>query len=95
MGEHPAADYLTAREKPILVMQGSGDLQVKTEVDFEGYKTLLQNRKQVKFRLYEGLNHAFVPAMYHTFDKAGKEFSVERHIGPEVIGDMAEWILKN
>lgn len=92
-GERPAAAYLTALNKPVLILQGSKDLQVKAEVDFEGYKTLLKDRPNVTFRLYEGLNHAFVPALYDTFSKAAKEFSVERHIGPEVIGDMADWIL--
>ena len=92
MADHPAADYLLASEKPVLIMQGSGDVQVSVERDFNAYKELLKERPNVTFRLYEGLNHAFVPALCDNIMKATKEFSVERHIGEEVIGDLAAWI---
>ena len=94
MGLHPAEKYLENIEKPVLVMQGSGDLQVSKK-DFEGYKNLLGGKENVSFKLYEGLNHCFVPALYDDISKATKEFSVERHIGENVISDIASWILKN
>ncbi len=92
MGEHPAADYLLASEKPVLIMQGDKDFQVSVEKDFNGYKELLKDRSNVTFKLYEGLNHAFVPAMYDNIMKAKQEYGTERHIGSDVIGDMAGWI---
>lgn len=95
MGLHPAAGYLEKMEKPVLVMQGSRDMQVNSEKDFGEYKRLFGNRENFTFRLYEGLNHAFVPALYDDISKATKEFSVERHIGEDVISDIAEWIIKN
>ena len=95
MGDHPAEDYLRDTEKPILVMQGAKDVQVKPDVDFAAYKQLLQDKTNVTFRLYEGLNHAFVPAIYGKISKATKEFSKEQHIGADVIGDLADWILEN
>ena len=95
MGEHRAADYLEKTEKPVLVMQGTGDLQVSVERDFGGYKRAFGERDNFSFRLYEGLNHGFVPALYDDISKATKEFSKERHIGENVISDIAGWILKN
>ena len=95
MGGHRAAEYLEKTEKPVLIMQGSRDLQVDFEKDFVGYKRLFGERKNFSFRLYEGLNHCFVPALYDDISKATKEFSVERHIGEEVISDIAGWILEN
>ncbi len=95
MGEHPAAEYLEKTEKPVFIAQGEKDLQVKAERDFAAYKELLGGRENVTFKLYEGLNHAFVPAMYSEMTKSVKEFSKERHIGEEVIADIAAWILKN
>ena len=95
MGEHRAADYLEKTEKPVLVMQGTKDLQVSVEKDFCGYKRAFGDRDNFSFRLYEGLNHCFVPALYDDISKATKEFSVERHIGENVISDIAGWILKN
>lgn len=95
MGEHPAAEYLEKLEKPVFIAQGEKDLQVRTERDFAGYKKLFGKRKNISFKVYEGLNHAFVPAMYSEMMKATKEFSKERHIGEEVISDIAGWILAN
>lgn len=95
MGEHRAADYLEKTEKPVLIMQGTKDLQVNVERDFGGYKRAFGERDNFSFRLYEGLNHCFVPALYDDISKATKEFSKERHIGDNIISDIAGWILKN
>ena len=54
---------------------------------------MLAGRENTAFRLYPDLNHAFVPAMSDDIRKAAKEFSVERRIGGEVIGDIAAFIL--
>jgi dienelactone hydrolase len=92
MGEHPASAYLEKTEKPILVMQGSKDFQVSVEKDYALYQQLLKDRKNVSFRLYEGLNHCFVPAVYGSITKAAQEYKVEQHIGEDVIADVANWI---
>lgn len=95
MGEHPAGDYLKNLEKPLLVMQGGRDFQVKVDVDYRGYQELLEGRPNVTFRLFEELNHCFVPAICTDISKAKKEYSTERHIGPEVIAQIAGWIHAN
>ena len=92
MGEHPAADYLIPSEKPILILQGEKDVQATPEKDFEAYKQLLAGKSNVKFRLYENLNHAFVPSVYGNIMKAKQEYSVKQHIPEEVITDIANWI---
>lgn len=95
MGKHRAEDYLGKTEKPVLIMQGSRDLQVNVERDFGGYKRAFGKKDNFSFRLYEGLNHCFVPALYDDISKATKEFSKERHIGENVVSDIAGWIFKN
>lgn len=95
MGEHPAENYLRELEKPVLILQGEKDVQVKPEVDFAAYKALLKAKTNVTFRLYEGLNHAFVPAVCGKISKVMKEFSKEQHIGEDVISDIAGWMLGN
>ena len=92
MGEHAAADYLTVLNKPVLIMQGEKDVQVKADRDFAGYQELLKGRENVTFKLYKGLNHAFVPALYDSIAQVSKEFSTERHIGGDIIADIANWI---
>ena len=95
MGEHPASDYLEKLEKPVLVLQGGRDFQVKSEVDYKGYQELLKDRPNVTFRLFEDLNHCFVPAIHTDISKAKQEYKVERHIGNDVIGQIARWIQEN
>lgn len=92
MGTHPAADYLLNTEKPLLIMQGEKDFQATVEQDFEGYRKLLEGRANVTFRLYPGLNHAFVPAISENIMDAKREYNVERHIGEDVIADIAGWV---
>ena len=92
MGEHSASDYLIDLEKPVLIMQGERDFQANAAVDFAMYCDMLEGKRNVTFKLYEGLNHAFVPAIYDDIMKAKQEYGKERHIGEEVIGDIACWI---
>ena len=95
MGEHPAEQYLLNTDKPLLILQGEKDVQVKPDIDFAAYRELLKAKTNVTFRLYEGLNHAFVPAVCGKISKATKEFSKEQHIGENVIADIAGWILES
>ena len=94
MGEHRAADYLEKLEKPVLIMQGEKDFQATVENDFRAYEKLLEGKDHVTFRLYENLNHAFVPSIYGELIKAKQEYRVEQHIGEQVITDIARWIFK-
>ena len=95
MGEHSVADYLATTKKPMLIVQGEKDFQVSVEKDFNEYKKLLNDKTNVEFRLYENLNHAFVNYLYSDILKAKQEYNTERHIGEEVISDIADWIMKN
>ena len=92
MGQKTAADYLLENEKPVLIMQGGKDFQVLADDDFLKFRELLAERRNTFFRLYPKLNHLFVDAIYDDILKASKEYSTERHIGEEVIEDIAEFI---
>ena len=93
MGQPTVAEWLEKTRKPMLILQGEQDVQVKAAVDFSLYRQLLGDRENVTFRLYPGLNHAFVTAVSDSIADAKKEFARERHIGPEVLDDLANWIL--
>ena len=95
MGRKTAADYLRDSEKPVLILQGGMDFQVLPEEDYAGFQAQLLGRANTEFRLYPELNHAFVKGMYNDILKARKEYSAERHIGPEVLDDIAGFILRN
>ena len=95
MGQHSVEDYLAQLTKPVLVMQGGKDFQVKADVDYRLYQELLKDHPDATFRLYENLNHCFVPSVYGSIDKAKQEYKVKQHIGEDVISDIADWIKKH
>ena len=92
MGQTTVAEYMAQVNKPMLIMQGDKDFQVKADVDFAIYKEMLKDRNNVTFKLYKNLNHAFVNSVYGTISKAKQEYNVEQHIGENVIADIANWI---
>lgn len=95
MGRKTAVDYLKETDKPVLIMQGGKDFQVLPEADFAGFREQLEGRANVEYRLYDELNHLFVKGIYHDILKAGKEYRVEQHIGPEVADDIAAFIRRS
>ena len=92
MGRKTASDYLLENDKPVLIMQGGMDVQVEAADDFEEFKEQLADRKNTEYRLYPYLDHAFVTALSDDFTRASREFALERHIGPEVFDDIADFI---
>ena len=94
MGQKTAADYLLESDKPALILQGGRDYQVLAEDDFKLFQELLAGRENTTFKLYPNLNHLFVEAIYDDILKASKDYRVERHIGEEVIGDIAAFVLQ-
>ena len=92
MGQKTAADYLMENEKPALIMQGGRDFQVLEEDDYKKFRELLADRANTYFKVYPELNHIFVKALYDDILKASKEYKVERHIGEEVMSDIAAFI---
>lgn len=95
MGQKTAADYLLASKKPVLILQGGKDFQVLARRDYRKFKKLLAGRENTQYKLYPELNHIFVKGIYNDILKASKEYSVEQHIGEDVIGDIAAFIHSN
>ena len=95
MGQKTAADYLLESSKPVLILQGGKDFQVLAKRDYRMFKKLLAGRENTEYKLYPELNHVFVKGIYNDILKASKEYSVEQHIGEDVIGDIADFVLCN
>lgn len=92
MGRKTATDYLLESDKPALIMQAERDFQVLADDDFKAFQALLAERKNTVFRLFPGLNHAFVEAVSDNILKATEEYGKERHIGDEVFDAIADFI---
>jgi dienelactone hydrolase len=86
--DYNPAETAATLKKPMLILQGGRDYQVKKK-DFEGWKKYLSSRADVEFKLYPLANHLFImgrgvstPAEYLTAGNVGKE----------VVDDIAKWI---
>lgn len=90
-----ASDYLKDIKVPILVMQGKNDLQVFYDKDFQSYKELLGDRSNVTFKLYEGLNHFFMPSSEKKISKIQEEYKIKAEIDKNVLSDIVNWIKDN
>lgn len=88
-GYDPAA-MAKASPVPLLILQGERDFQI-TMKDFAGWKAGLAGRRDATLRSYPGLNHLFIAG-----DGKGtvEEYDRPGHVAAEVIGDVAEWILR-
>ncbi|HOW72686.1 MAG TPA: alpha/beta fold hydrolase [Phycisphaerae bacterium] len=73
---------------PILIAQGGRDYQV-TRTDFDLWKKALGTHKNVTFRLYDKLNHLFIPG---SGPSTPAEYGKAGHVDVQVVEDLAAWI---
>lgn len=77
---------------PMLFLQGDADFQITVEKDFAKWKELLENKDNVEFILYEGLNHLFMPT---TGAKDITDYDTKNNVDTKVGTDIARWIHEN
>ena len=81
--------YIDQVTQPMLILQGEADFQVSPDKDFGLWQETLQDRDNVVFKLYPGLNHIMMPTQ-------GKrdlsEYAVAGTVDAQVIDDIAAFI---
>jgi len=92
LGEPDVPAFLAKTKKPILVLHGGKDAQVRTDKDFEKYKELLAGRDNAFFRLYPDLNHLFMPSAYGDLKNIRKEYKIPGKVTGYVLDDIAAFI---
>ncbi|NOU98700.1 alpha/beta hydrolase family protein [Paenibacillus planticolens] len=93
MKQHPIKDYLLQSKKPIFVIQGDKDVQVSVEKDFDRFREMLKDHPNATFKLYPGLNHMFMTAVYGTLKDIWEEYNIPQTVDRTVVEDIAQWIL--
>ena len=93
LGINPPAMFMQDIHVPFLIMQADNDWQVLADMCFVGYVELLGDRDNVTFKLYEGLNHAFMPSTATSLPAQLAEFVIPGTVNAQVLRDIAEWIL--
>jgi len=87
-------NYIGEVSVPILVMQGGRDFQVRADKDFVLLQELLEGRDNVTFKLYEDLNHVFVPTTATNFvEHAIGIMQTPGRVDAQVLRDIVDWIL--
>ena len=94
MMEYPIVELLKKLEKPVLFLQGADDFQVNIEKDYKLYQQIMEGKMNCTFKLYEGLNHAFVNSLSNDINQAKQEYNKERHIPEYVMQDIVDWMKK-
>lgn len=92
MHQHPIREYLSNTNKPVFVLQGDKDVQVSVEKDFNQYQEILKDHPNASCKLYPGLNHMFMKAIYGTIKDIWEEYNVPQTVDETIIGDIAKWI---
>lgn len=89
LNELNTSSILKTLKIPILILQGEEDVQVFADKDFTAYQNLLQDKENVFFKLYSGLNHLFMKGT-----KAGgvEEYQTPSVVEPQVIDDISSFI---
>lgn len=95
MSTHPIPEYVKDITVPFLILQGSADFQVYADIDYVAWQELLAGRENVTFKLYDGLNHFFMPSTGRTMAEIAEEYKIAGHIDEHVLSDIADWIKAN
>lgn len=74
---------------PMLFLQGSRDYQVSVEKDFHWWNKELKDHPNVRFHLFEGLNHLFMPG---EGIPGPTEYMKPGRVAPEVIKIIIEFM---
>lgn len=90
LGDIDTALIAAELDIPMLILQGTEDFQVYPDVDYALWQELMEGRENVRFRLYEGLNHLFMPS---SGIRGAKDYDEEAYVAEDVIDDIASWIL--
>lgn len=77
---------------PMLILQGKDDFQVYADKDYVEWQRLLNKRNNCHFKLYDGLNHFFIPAQGAGWNDLDKEYGTPNHVDQRVLNDMSEFI---
>ncbi|MBD2846577.1 DUF3887 domain-containing protein [Paenibacillus sp. IB182496] len=91
MDRYDAAAIAAELHKPILILQGETDFQVKADVDYVLWQERLAGVEDVTFARYPGLNHFFIASEGDAIGTTA-EYQIPGHVDEGVLQDIAAWI---
>ncbi|WP_168120297.1 alpha/beta fold hydrolase [Paenibacillus sp. HB172176] len=91
MDRYNAADIAAKLHKPIFILQGKTDFQVKADVDYVSWQQRLEGVDDVAYALYPGLNHFFIASQGDAVGTTA-EYQIPGYVDKAVLKDIADWI---
>ncbi len=87
------AFYLKDVDIPVMILNGTKDTQVSSSLNVPAIEAALLAGGNTRYttKVYEGLNHLFQPAMTGSPEEYA---SIETTIEPQVLEDIASWIVR-
>ncbi|MFJ6852925.1 alpha/beta fold hydrolase [Streptomyces sp. NPDC091271] len=74
---------------PMLILQGGRDYQVTVADDLTGWQRALAHRPEVAIRIYEDVNHLFLPG---SGQPTPADYARPGHVDPAVVDEIATWL---
>ncbi len=88
LGEFDHIEYSRNTDKPVLVLRGERDYQVTGE-DFSIWERELEEKDNVSFISFPGLNHLMMPGISRS---TPTEYEYPGNVAIDVILDLVEWV---
>lgn len=92
MHQYDAIELMKQLRMPSLIVQGGNDWQVYADVDYKAFQDALKDEDFVQFKLYDGLNHAFMPSVATNLSDAMLEYNQAAEIPAVVLDDLAGFV---
>lgn len=74
----------------LFIMQANNDFQILPDRNYYEYIELLSEHENVKFKLFEGLNHIYSESENNNYDMG--IYDKESVVRPDVIDEISQWI---
>ncbi|OON95433.1 MAG: hypothetical protein ATN36_08455 [Epulopiscium sp. Nele67-Bin005] len=87
--QYAGENFVHLIDIPMFIAQGDADFQVSVDKDFVAWQNVLENKENVTYKIYEGLNHLLMPT---TGLMSIEDYTVKNNVSPELISDMANFI---
>lgn len=90
--DHPVEQSLAALNVPVFIAQGKNDFQTSLE-DYKSWQSALEEYAgEVRFALYDGLNHLFAENGSVKGRGTSDEYLSELHVSDQFLEDLADWV---
>lgn len=87
------AQMVADTDKPVMILQGGADYQIRADVDYKGWEEKLNGKEHTTLKCYEGLNHMMMKPE-GPYENVSKQYDRPLRVAREVVDDIGRWVLE-